>query len=397
MTQNRNRFGESLGKAIRLIHIHEDKPLGVIRDELAFLINHADGEYIRYLEKGNIPPDRNEVEKLIKELVKRKGLEQSHCHDLLTAAGHPQARQLSSRWFDGVIPNTNGNHENAVEANENGNANEKVFVAGPPIHIPHLFFGRTREIQRIFSYWRATPFEHVAIIGKRRSGKSSLLHYLRTITTTSVSNLRANQKHDYLPRPQRIRWIFLDLQAAGMEQEEAVLRALLSGFGLSELTPCTREQVFDAIAHSNDPRQTILLLDELEAGVANLPRNFWWALRSLVTNSPNRNLALGVASCINPSELGHDSSGVSPFSNIFNIESIGVFTESEAKELIEASPIAFSETDKLWILEQSRRWPLLLQILCQERLLALENEDKTTQWQQDGLNRIQKFSQLWDE
>ncbi len=54
------------------------------------------------------------------------------------------------------------------------------FVAGPPITDPRRFFGRAQELTRIFHWLKGQPMTHVAIIGQRRSGKTSLLHYLRT-------------------------------------------------------------------------------------------------------------------------------------------------------------------------------------------------------------------------
>lgn len=69
------------------------------------------------------------------------------------------------------------------------------------------------------------------------------------------------------------------------------------------------------------------------------------------------------------------------------------FTELEARELI-ATPIAFGEEDVEWILQQSRCVPLLLQILCSERLFSLEEGDDGEEWKEEGLLQIKPFMHL---
>ena len=55
------------------------------------------------------------------------------------------------------------------------------------------------------------PLQNAAIIGKRRIGKTSLLHYLKNITATPKEELRQQQKSDWLPNPEIYKWIFVDL------------------------------------------------------------------------------------------------------------------------------------------------------------------------------------------
>jgi hypothetical protein len=58
------------------------------------------------------------------------------------------------------------------------------FVIGPPITEPRQFFGRDYLLHRIFEVWKYLPLQHIAIVGAKRSGKTSLLHYLRRIVDT---------------------------------------------------------------------------------------------------------------------------------------------------------------------------------------------------------------------
>ncbi len=68
------------------------------------------------------------------------------------------------------------------------------FSAGPPIAHPRSFFGRARELKRLFNLWQRSPLQNAAIIGPRRAGKTSLLLYLANITTTPPEQLRPGQR-----------------------------------------------------------------------------------------------------------------------------------------------------------------------------------------------------------
>jgi hypothetical protein len=54
----------------------------------------------------------------------------------------------------------------------------------------------------------------------------------------------------------------------------------------------------------------------------------------------------------------------------------------------------FPESDVTWILSESGRWPILLQILCQERLTALQQDGSSENWQEAGLSRIATYRYL---
>ncbi|HIP72496.1 MAG TPA: ATP-binding protein, partial [Anaerolineae bacterium] len=70
---------------------------------------------------------------------------------------------------------------------------------------------------------------------------------------------------------------------------------------------------------------------------------------------------------------------------------LGPLRETEARALIASSPIPFAPADVEWILQESGRWPFLLQILCRERLLALEEGEAGDEWREDGLRQIAPF------
>jgi len=64
--------------------------------------------------------------------------------------------------------------------------------------------------------------------------------------------------------------------------------------------------------------------------------------------------------------------------------------------LIASSPISFPDADVEWILAQSKRWPILLQILCRERLIALEHGETGDAWREEGLRQMEPFRYLLD-
>ncbi|WP_334773659.1 ATP-binding protein [Nostoc sp.] len=263
------------------------------------------------------------------------------------------------------------------------NGEASPFITGAPITQPRYFFGREKELKRLFNLLKRHPLQNAAIIGKKLSGKTSLLHYLKNISTTPAEQLRHSQKSDWLLHPENYRWIFVDLQDARMQSREGLLKYILESMKMQVPTPCDLDDFMDVVS-DNLHSPTVILLDEISVGLQRCPElddSFWESLRSLATNHTGGNLAFVLATPESPIELAHNTGHSSPFFNIFGyIAYLGALTEIEARELIASSPIAFTDEDVKWILTQSRCCPLLLQILCTERLFNLEEgeNDKTT-------------------
>jgi hypothetical protein len=270
------------------------------------------------------------------------------------------------------------------------------FIAGPPIMHPRDFFGREREIRRIFGLLKRLPLQNAAIMGPRRSGKTSLLQYFKNITVTPVDQLHAGQRNDWLPQPERYRWVFVDFQDPRVGTQEGLLRHLLTSLDLTVPAPCNLERFLDVMSR-NLSLPTVILLDEIGAALQRYPElddMFWEGLRSLAGCPAGGNLAFVLASHISPIELAHDSGHSSPFFNIFGYTTtLGPLTEVEARALVASSPILFSAEDVAWILDRSRRWPLLLQLLCRECLASLEDETGID-WHEEGLRQIGPFRHL---
>lgn len=269
---------------------------------------------------------------------------------------------------------------------------QPTFIAGPPILHPHQFFGRERELKRLFNLLKRIPMQNAAIIGSRRSGKTSLLHYLRQISTVDASRLRTGQRTDWLPQATGYQWVFVDFQDPRMGEQEALLAHLLTQMNLTVPHPCTLESFMDVVA--DELRQpTVVLLDEIGVALgryAQLDDMFWESLRSLATNWVGGLLAFVLTSDESPAQLAQHTGYGSPFFNIFGYTArLGALTEAEARTLIASSPIPFAPEVVAWMLEVSGGWPLLLQILCREHLLALEEEE--SDWQEEALRQMEPF------
>lgn len=297
--------------------------------------------------------------------------------------GEVGARQLAERWVS--------------ETNLFPTASPlqiSPFVAGPPITQPAAFFGREREVKRLFNLWRQRPLQNAAIIGPRRSGKTSLLHYLKTITLTPPDLLRPSQTYHWLPDPAMYRWLFVDFQDARFGSAAYLLRHLLAEMGLPAPEECRLDDFLEAVSGQLQS-PTIILFDEIGVAMERYPElddAFWESLRSLATNQVDGNLAFVLSSHEAPEALARHRGWGSPFFNIFGYTAVlGPLSEPAARELIAASPLPVPDADADWMLATSGRWPMPLQILCRERLLALEDGETGDEWRVDALRQAAPF------
>ncbi len=269
------------------------------------------------------------------------------------------------------------------------------FIAGPPITFPARFFGRQAIVKRIFRLFQKRPFQNAAIIGPRRSGKTSLLHYLKSINSVTSSQKRPEQRSDWFEQAELYRWVFVDFQDARFGELNRLLTNLLEQMGLTVPTSCDLDEFLDIVADElNDP--TIIIFDEIGVALSRygdtLDDAFWESLRSLATNQLDGQLGFVLSSHLPPSDLATSQGFGSPFFNIFGYTAmLRAFNEDEARELIGSSPLPFSEMDTAWILDKSQLWPMPLQILCRERLIALEEEEGDDSWREEALMQIAPF------
>lgn len=268
------------------------------------------------------------------------------------------------------------------------------FVIGPPITEPRQFFGREYLLKRIFDLWKYMPLQHIAVVGLKRSGKTSLLHYIRRIIDTPMEQLRTNQRNDWLiPGYQ---WVFVDFQDPRMCYQDSLLRHILVELDLPVPEPCDLVS-FMEVTDQYLEIPTLILLDEVSAGLAapELDEQFWWGMRSLGSNHAGGKIGFLMTAHEPPEKLAYAQGSPSPFFNIFgHVFNLDALTTNEALALIHSAPISFADHDVEWILEQSGRWPALLQILCHSRLVALEEKIAGDKWKKEALQRMKPYLYL---
>jgi DNA-binding SARP family transcriptional activator len=269
------------------------------------------------------------------------------------------------------------------------------FIVGPPISATEHFYGRNDCLGRIFGLWQQPPLGHVAIIGQRRSGKTSLLKHLRPISGNHAVTRSVHQRKQWLNESEIYRWIFIDFQDPRMRSLPTLLSHMLHGFDVDAPHNCTLEQFMDLAAQKPWQAPTLILMDELDAGLSadELDQSFWWAMRAL-TQMTDGFLGIVVASYEPPMNAADRLDKSSPFFNIFNTLELGPLEEYEAIDFIDSIDQTYSDEERQWVLDQSGRWPCLLQLLCQEKYIATSNHNGPSGWRENALRQLQHYAYL---
>lgn len=386
-----SKAADLLFQAINRVAYLEKKTKQIVYDELGYALGRLGGSAIQYWVYHHRPPSRLEdVENLARVISQRNGWESEiDLRAYLEYAGHPTPDALSSQIMGNASDVDSGSPEAEVHP-------RPAFIVGPPILQPYLFFGRTRELKYIFSTLNSQVMQNIALIGEQRTGKTSLLHYIRKITRAPAASLRPNQSSDWLPRPNNFHWLYIDFQDPRVCTREGLMAFILRALNFPVPNPCDLVQFVDIISrYLSHP--TVILLDEVQIALTNpeFTQQFWWSLRSLVSNLTEGRLALILAAQRNPSLLAIDHGRPSPFLNIFgHTINLGPLTTEEAMELIGSSPTPFSNEDTEWIMRHSGCWPALLQILCSTRLVSLNDGSSGDDWKKEGLSNIAPYTHL---
>ncbi len=101
------------------------------------------------------------------------------------------------------------------------------FTVGAPIIYPESFFGRTRELAKLFGLLRGPQLQNGAVIGPRYMGKTSLLRYVAAITRADPTTLRPGQKQNWLPHADRYVWVYVDLRDSRLHTPKLLLSYIL--------------------------------------------------------------------------------------------------------------------------------------------------------------------------
>ena len=408
-----DKFAQLLTEGIHRVRIREHKNVQIVQDELGYALGREGGSAIEYWRKGHVPAKRNEIEQLGRDIVQRGQLERKWLHDFLASADYPTPDQLCDELFGSVQTSAAQKAEaeenrTTLAAKKHGSSTTLLaplaslapYIVGPPITHPGKFYGRNATCKRIFGAWRHSPLQNVAIVGPKRSGKTSLLHYVRQIAQSTPDQLRPDQssvrESGWLSSQEEIHWVYVDFQDVRMGSQKRLFAHILNTLEIPVPAECDMLDFIDAmIDHVDSP--TVLILDEIGAALEapELDMPFWWSLRSLGTNLTNGNLGYLIASHEPPMQVAEEQGKPSPFFNIFgHVIQLGPIQQADARALIASAPIAFDTADIEWILLQSKCWPALLQTLCHTRLATLEDGVTNESWRAEALIRMQPYEQL---
>ncbi len=389
------RFAQLLTEGVHRIRLRTSKTIRIVQDELGGVLGKNGGASIEYWRKGHLPATSTDIENLAREIVRRGGMERRWLEEFLVSANYRHPEALCAELFPASI--TLDSPAFSLDESESSLLSNP-FSIGPPILHPNRFFGRTDELKYLFGLWKHLPLQHVALLGLRRTGKTSLLHYLRQITTTPEAYLRPGQRPEWLALPEPYQWVFVDFQDVRMSSQERLLRHLLGGLNLPLPATCDLANFMDIVSQ-HLRRPSIILMDELSAALASdeLDQRFWWGLRSLVSNHTGGRLGIVLTSHEPPEQLADAQDKPSPFFNIFgHTLTLGPLQEAEARKLIASSCRPFDPADTEWILAESGRWPCLLQVFCHACFRALENGEPGSTWKQEALRQIAPYRYLFD-
>jgi serine/threonine protein kinase len=249
---------------------------------------------------------------------------------------------------------------------------------------PQDFFGRGREIKRIYSRLDAPHPQSISVVGERRIGKSSLLNYI----------YHRRHRRQYMQNHENSIFIFMDFQRSADLTVPKFIDILFSMFKYEqrkELKHIGEERSLDQLKDvvqelSNEGKRVIMLMDEFDAITKNenFDMQFFSFLRFLANNFL---VAYVTSSYLELQQMCHNKDiADSPFFNIFSNLPLRPFRREEAVELItvpserEGVPLGGNAAR---ILEFSGYFPLYVQIACSNVFeFLVERPDAAPDWEE---------------
>lgn len=247
---------------------------------------------------------------------------------------------------------------------EEPHAFRNPFIVGAPVVNPAQFHGRTREVS--FALTRLQSMQSVSIVGERRIGKSSLLHFL-----TRVVQDRLGAKYHAA---------FLDLLHPTLRSVSGVLEEIQRQLGI-EHPASSLDRFCEQMSglHQSGVRP-VVCIDEMEMFIktaAQFSSDFFDTLRAIASTGQ---IAIVTASRGTLQELHDQGALVSPLYNIMGTRKLVLFTEEEAREFVTARRpgVQFTAEQTSEILRRGGRHPLRLQTLCFHAAQA--NHEQRQDW-----------------
>ena len=246
------------------------------------------------------------------------------------------------------------------------------FTYGSMITDPQRFIGRRAELEFIIGRLNGEQPQGSSIVGPRRIGKSSLLHYLTSPRPDEPLRAAPGQQVVYLDAqkgecnsPDSFRMMLLRALMTAQRLDRRTLDGRLLAdiqAQLATATECSWEMARAALVAL--PFHPVVCLDEFESLLnADFDEAFFNGLRSWANEGL---LTWVIASVKSLPELGEIYQSASPFFNLLATIELGEMVEAEADQLLdltETSGIAFTAPERKWLHEVARNHPYHLQIV----------------------------------
>jgi len=359
-------------------YMREVGPVPMSENRLAELTGMSRLNIRRWLEKQPKQGTASKVQQPKRENIEKVGvalgLSELKLNTLLKAAGY----EVDDSILNALMP-----------------------VVSTSITEPCQFFGRTELLRRFRKAWKQeNALENIAVIGPRQSGKTSLLHYLSKIAYTPPSLLREDQPQGWQGwLPANFQFAEVSFQNSAMHDPHMFMREVLEQFQIED-DDIPQELDLRHFSTLLKKQQTpsVLLIDEIGKGLEapTLDLQFWQNMRYLASDGPRGNFALVITAHESPEILADKQGKSSPFFGVFKSHYLKPFTEVEAQQFLAHYPHRyrfnpFSDEDISWLLDESGRWPALLQIMCEKRLNALDDKIDNDHWREEALRAIVRF------
>jgi hypothetical protein len=246
------------------------------------------------------------------------------------------------------------------------------FTYGSMITDPQRFIGRRAELEFITGRLRGDQPQGSSIVGPRRIGKSSLLHYLTQPRSDESLCAAPGQQVIYLDAqkgecssPERFRMML----GCALLAEQRCDRRTTEGRVLAELqaqllnaTECSWETARAVLMAL--PFHPVICLDEFEALLNEaFDEQFFNGLRSWANEGLLTWVIVSVKSLPELSQLYNHAS---PFFNLLATVELAELTATEADQLIDlaqVSHVAFTDDERKWLHDLTCNHPYQLQIV----------------------------------
>ena len=263
-----------------------------------------------------------------------------------------------------------------------GKVETKNPFQAKPVVPSDMFFGRKKEIERLFS--DIASHANISLVGERKIGKTSFLKFLCHLKKSSHT-----QEATILRDPDKFEFYYLDMSTIpDISSWDEFFKEVLKGINVVKVENQTNNNNwYDTFKNwlTNSPKYIVLLLDEFDSIVSNpiFDNNFFSAFRGLAYLG-EYNLSL-VTSSVRPlGELCHSEIQRSPFFNIFYPMRLGSFTAEETFELIQSpffkAGIHLNPAELNFIIENGGHFPFFVSRICYHLY------NRKIQWQKESQN-----------